>query len=101
MYSKIWSMQYTLLFKIKDSNNVDTHQMKNYQSSLKFEIIDGAEKVENMQIQIYSAKCCLLFQKKVLVYKSYTQMALTFMQTIKVEKSFKEKEIGKKIAQSD
>ena len=47
--SSIGSNKYVLFYEVKDSHKGDIHSMKNNQSLFSLELIDGADKVENMQ----------------------------------------------------
>ena len=72
------------LFRLNFS---DTHQMKNYLNTLNIENIDGTVKHTKLHNKdIISCNLLSFFQQKAVVYKNCTQIALTFMQTMKVEK---------------
>ena len=56
--------------------------------------MDGADKVRNMSDKNTVNRKVLSFSINCTSFKSYTQMALTFMQTVMCEKSFKGKSIA-------
>ena len=58
------SNKYILFIKMKYSHNGYIHPMKNHQSLLLLELIDGADKVENMQNKDTISKNLLSFSKE-------------------------------------
>ena len=62
--SSIGSNKYVLFYEVKDSHKGDIHSMKNNQSLFSLELIDGADKVENMQNKDTISKILLSFSKE-------------------------------------
>ena len=58
------SKKYIFFFKVKYSHNGYIHPMKNHQSLSLLELIDGADKVENMQNKDTISKILLSFSKE-------------------------------------
>ena len=62
--SSIGSNKYVLFYEVKDSHKGDIRSMKNNQSLFSLELIDGTDKVENMQNKDTISKILRSFSKE-------------------------------------